>query len=204
MDATARSAAVLAAAALLVVPIVNALVLESQSTADRQVTDPPEDPPPRTGETPGKTRNTTRDLPEGRRAGGGNCTPVPEDAPAAQWRHPAPQQGPGAAVQARAQSPDERSFRISDLHPAARVQLNASGLAGSLTASVYPAGEPGNAPFEVDVQRAVPADLARGHTLTRAGDLVTGDWVATLDTDQASYQELTFTVVRAICEEAAT
>lgn len=202
MDATTRTAAVLAAAALLVVPLVNALVLESQRTADRQVTEPPDHPSPDAQASPAQVENASRDLPEDRAVTAGNCTPVPEEAPAARWHHPSPGSSPGSAAQTRAQAPDERSFRISDLHPAARVQLNVTNLVGSLQASVHPAGAPDDPAWSADLQRGFPDDVAEGATLTRAGDLATGGWVATLETDGATYGELAYTVVRAICQGA--
>lgn len=202
MDATTRTAAVLAAAALLVVPLVNALVLESQRTADRQVVDPPDQPPPDAQTSPSQVENASRDLPENRAVTAGNCTPVPEETPAARWHHPSPASRPGAAAQTRAQAPDERTFRVSDLHPAVRVQLNVTNLVGSLQATVHPAGAPDDPAWSADLQRGFPDDVAEGATLTRAGDLATGGWVATLETGGATYGELAYTVVRAICEEA--
>lgn len=203
MDATTRTAAVLAAAALLVVPLVNALVLEAQRTADRQVVDPPDHTPPDARASPGEVENASRDPPQDKGdVAAGNCTPVPEEAAAARWHHPPPASRPGAAAQTRAQAPDERSFRISDLHPAARVQLDVTNLVGSLQASVHPAGAPDDPAWSADLQRGFPDDVAEGATLTRAGALVTGSWVATLETDGATYGELAYTVVRAICEGA--
>lgn len=208
MDATARTAAVLAAAALLVVPLVNALVLESQQTADRQVRDPPQDPPedPPQGEYEGgDDANVSEEIPRDRRgAAGGNCTPVPEDAPAAAWNHPAPSENPGAAAQTRAQSPAERSFRVSDLHVGLAVRLQVTDLAGDLEARVHPADAPDDAAFAVDASNRLADDLERNGTVTRTGALTSGDWTATLETDGAAYRSLEFTVVRAICQEAAS
>lgn len=204
VDATIRSAVVLGAAALLVVPLVNALVLDARQTADRQIRDPPEDPPP-VEATPEDRRNSSRQIPRSRGgAAGGNCTPVPEENPAVRWRHPSPAEEPGAAAQTRAQSADTKRFEISKLHPAARVQLNVSDLTGSLTARVYPDGESEDAPFTVTISNRVTVDVARGKTLTRAGALSTGTWTASLETDGATYDELAFTVVRAICQEGAS
>lgn len=203
MDATTRSALVLAAAALLVVPLVNALVLEAQDTTDRQVRDPPEDPPDVQMQPDNRT-NTSRELPDRAPAsGGGNCTAVPEDAPAVRWRHPSPSDQPGAATQARAESPETQRFEVSELNPAVRVQLNVTDLSGSLTAEVYPDGAQDDAPFTVQIQNVLLEDVARGQTLTRADALSSGTWTATLEVDGATYDELSFTVVRAICQEAA-
>lgn len=203
MDATIRSAVVLAAAALLVVPLVNALVLEARETTDRQVRDPPEDPPDAEASPENRT-NASRDLPSRpSRAAGGNCTAVPEDAPAVRWHHPSPSDGPGAAAQARAQDTDTKAFRVSDLHPAARVQLNVSDLTGSLTARVYPEDAPDDAAFTVEFRSEFASDVARGATLTQAGALSTGFWTAELETDGAAYDELAFTVVRAVCQEGS-
>lgn len=201
----------LAAAVLLVVPLVNALVLEAQETADRQVRDTPADRPPepaaRDGPSPNATGNRTSDRPgESVSArSGGNCTPVPEEEPVVRWRHPAPQDSPGAAAQARLEAPETQGFRISPLHPAARVQLEVSSLTGYLLAQVYPdgAGE-GAAPFSFEGGGNVSDDVTVGRTLTRTGPLSTGDWVATLETDYAAYEELAFTVVRAICQEGSS
>lgn len=202
MDATARTAAVLAAAALLVVPLVNALVLESQQTADRQVRDPPEDLPERQPQ-PSNDTNVSQELPRDRtRSVGGNCTPVPEDAPAAAWNHPAPSENPGAAAQARAESPQERTFRVSDLHVGLAVRLEATDLTGDLEARLHPDGAPDDAAFTVDASNRVADDIERNGTVARTGALTSGDWTATLEADGATYRSLTFTVVRALCQEA--
>lgn len=211
VDAPLRSAAVLAAAALVVVPLVNALVLEARQTADRQVADPPDvpepDDPPRgqpSDERSGEEEVPPEETPERDRRGNvtGNCTPVPEERPAAAWHHPSPEDAPLAAAQRRADHTETRSFRVSDLHPAVHVELQVEDLVGGLEARVHPEGAPDDAPFEAEPQGGLGSTVEVSETLTRPDQVATGGWTASLVVDEGTYRELSLTVVRAICQEA--
>ncbi|MDX1610843.1 MAG: hypothetical protein R3185_00650 [Candidatus Thermoplasmatota archaeon] len=211
MDQTTRALTVLATITLLAAPLVNGILAEAATTADRLFLrdadwegdpplpedwegDPPEGDPPE-GEPPDE-------LPEGGEgpAPQPNCTVEGERPPAAAWSHQDPSEGAGSALISRVAAPQEQRFDVEDRHLGMGIRLNVTDLRGALRASVYPEGSPDEPVFEYRTQNRLGDDVETRSTHTRNGELTTGTWVARLETTGASYAQLQFIVVLASCQ----
>lgn len=209
MDQTTRALAVLAAATLILAPLVNGILSDAAATADRlflQNADWEADPPlpeEYEGEPP-------EDPPEGEMERNGTqaqgrapTCQIQEEPTEAVWHHAnvTEQDQAQQAVASRVVDPQTKTFTVTDDHIGLGVELRIEELYGSVTARVYPEGAPDQAVFEYERSNALGDDPVKRSTETRP-ELTSGTWVAELDYHQASYSNLTFGVVLASCQGA--
>lgn len=197
MEETSRAFAVLAALVLALAPVTNGVLDEAAQTADRVIfepadwnREPPEDPP---NATP------PEDLPEGNETLEGPG-PRPscqvETEPVAAWNHESdPSQG--STPPNRTTDNTTWDFPVGENHIGLGVALRITNLTGQLTARLEsPEGEE-------EFSYSHPAlsgqqDVNRTSTVPYE-DLEEGRWTAELSYQTATYDRLTYVIVRASC-----
>lgn len=200
MDRTTRALAVVAAAAVLLVPVVNGVLEEAVATADRVVLDeadwdrePPEDPPD--AEPPEDAEGNVS-------AGGGSTCPLTRELVAG-WNHDKPDQDPLTAAENRSQDPTTQSFEVTNRTRALGIALEVTNMTGEIAASVYAEGGEDEAPFQVQQRHDLPANVTEGSTISPPA-LEPGTWTAELQHQRNHHDELTFVVIAFTCEGAAS
>lgn len=203
MDRTTRALAVLGVATLMVAPLVNGVLADAARTADRLFLkdadwqgDPPL-PEDYQGDPP-------EDLPEGddqrnvTAPGGRPPCQIQEEPTDAIWHHPSLQNETGPAITSRASFETQREFDVEDRHIGLGVRIEVTDLRGQLSARVYEKANPDHVVFEIDKPAAFGDDVADDSTETRP-NLVSGTYVAELEVQGATYDELTFASILASC-----
>lgn len=207
MDQTTRALAVLAAATLILAPLVNGVLEEAAATADRiflkdtdwtgdPPEDPPDQPPPEDLDANQQEGNLTG------QAGGASCTP--ERRLVAAWQHDAYTKDPLTAAQNRTSQPSPQTFEVSEDDIGLGIAFDALNVSGTLSASVHQDDQDtDNAPWSVDKQQPLEEDIHNPGKITPP-TLSAGTWVAELQHEGAHYDELTFLVFAFSCQEASS
>lgn len=211
MDDTTRAMAVLAAATLILAPLVNGVLEEAAATADRiflkdsdWTGDPPENPPdvdPPDKEPPEDLNQSDLDGNYTGPGGGASCNL--ERRLAAGWQHRTYQEDPTTAVQERRLNQATQPIDVREDDVGMGIAFQSNNTTGALNASVYPEGQQENPPWYVDHPTTGFRDkLSEDGKITRP-DLTTGRWIARLDVSQAEYDDLTFVVFLFSCQQEA-
>lgn len=206
MDQTTRALAVLAAATLILAPLVNGVLEEAAATADRiflkdtdWTGDPPEDPP----DQPPPEDLERNDL-EGNISGAGGASCTPERRLVAGWQHDAYTDDPVTAVDNRTGQPSPQTFEVTEDDIGLGIAFTALNVTGQLSASVYQEGQGDeNAPWSEDKQSPLEEDLHSSSEITPP-ELTSGEWVAELNHETATYDKLRFLVFAFSCQEASS
>lgn len=204
MDQTTRALAVLAAAVVLLAPLVNGVLEEAAATADRVFLkdtdwngDPPEDPP---DQPPPEDLNRS-DLDRNMTGpGGGQPNCEVERRLVAGWNHESYEEDPLTAAGNRSQLDSPQAFEVNDTDIGMGVAFTAENVSGTLEASVYQDGQSENPVFEVDKQQPLEEDLNDDGEYTPP-QLKPGTWYASLDNEGAHYDTLQFVVFLFSCPQ---
>lgn len=199
MEETARAFAVLAALALAVAPVTNGLLEEAAKTADRVIfepadwdREPPEDLPNETPPEDLPETNESMELP----AGAPPSCEV-ETEPVAGWHHPA-DLDQRATPPNRTIDPTTQTFEVNGSHIGLGVALRITNLNGDLAAILQP--EDGPEAFSYShAPLSGQQDTVNRTSTVPYDELEEGTWTAELSHRMATYDELTYVVVRASC-----
>lgn len=210
MEETTRAIVILAAAALVLAPVMNGVLEEAAATADRLFLkdadwdgEPPDELPddPPEGEPPEGEGPPPEDLPDGEGEippGAAGCEIQTETV--AEWNHTNPRDDPGDAISSRANDAfrASESFEIEDHHVGIGLHFAAENLSGRFSAELT--DPDGNEPWTQSHNS--PSSKDYDVPYTERGPQ-TGTWTASIDATGATYDSLTLTVVRAFCQDTA-